>query len=517
MATTAIFVPLALTSSATGAESAAQGAGGAAAFATPQADGARVPLDQLKVTTTQLASGLERPIAITSPDDGSGRLLVAEKAGMVRTYDSESGLSSSALLDISENVSTSGNERGLLGIAPAPDFAETQTLYVAYTAAPDGTLTLARYSLTGAAQDPVGPAAEEVILTQPHSEHANHNGGDVRFGPDGYLYWSLGDGGGGGDPLNSGQDLGTLLGTIVRIDVSSACGERNYCIPDSNPFVDISGARPEIWAYGLRNPWRFSFDPKNGSLWIGDVGQGSAEEVDRIAAGQGGANFGWSCREGQEVFNQDRCEQDADYVDPIFTYPHEDGNCSITGGRVYRGEQFAEMAGGTYVTADYCSGAAWGIRPAADGNGYTSKRIGELPVQVTTFGVGASGELYVANDLPGRLYRVSFETVVSCSVDYQVNSDWGSGFTASVVLTNTGSLPIEGWTLEWSFSSGQQVTNAWNATLTQQEGIVSASNAAWNRTIEPDNSVRFGFRATYEGEKPVPETFTIDGTPCAVN
>ena len=276
-------------------------------------------------------------------------------------------------------------------------------MYVAYTALPAGTLTLSRIQLGN-------PASEQVILTQPHAEFSNHNGGQVAFGRDGYLYWSLGDGGSAADPFASGQNLGTLLGKIVRIDVSPFCqnGGRTYCVPRSNPYVGVAGARPEIWVWGLRNPWRFSLDRDN-SLWIGDVGQGAREEVDHVR--RGGANLGWSCREGTLVFNAERCNASTRYTDPVFEYQSSVEGCSVIGGFVYRGQRFASLVGGTYIATDYCSNIGWAVRANADGTYTGGKLSGEFPIQVTSFGVDAGGEFYVINDLPGGLYTVSFAQV----------------------------------------------------------------------------------------------------------
>jgi glucose/arabinose dehydrogenase len=249
-----------------------------------------------------------------------------------------------------------------------------------------------------------------VLLTQEHAEYGNHNGGQVAFGRDGFLYWSLGDGGHANDPFKAGQDLGTLLGKIVRIDVNRACGAKPYCVPFDNPFVRTAGARPEIWVYGLRNPWRFSIDPADNSLWIGDVGQGLVEEVNHIRPAQRGANLGWSCREGTPVFDPLQCKPGGRYTDPVFEYEHfMTEGCSVTGGVVYRGSRTPE-ARGTYIASDYCSTLAFAVRPKL-GGGYESATIGRFPTQPTAFGTDVHGELYVLSDLPGWLNRVRFERV----------------------------------------------------------------------------------------------------------
>jgi glucose/arabinose dehydrogenase len=366
------------------------------------ADGARhgVPLDQLTVVTTQVADGLVRPVAMVA----AGRqLLIAEKRGTVRVFDPKDGLAADPVLDISDRVNSVANERGLLGIVPAPDFRRTSDVYVAYTRLPDGALTLSRVPLGD-------PTKEEVLLTQDHARFSNHNGGQLAFGRDGYLYWSLGDGGSGGDPDANALNLGTLLGKILRLDVSRSCGELPYCVPRKNPFVNTPGARPEIWAYGLRNPWRFSFD-KDGSLWLADVGQGSFEEINHTRRSiRGGLNFGWSCMEGPSVFNASRCTPDADFTDPVFHYQTGVEGCAVIGGHVYRGKQYARLAFGTYVATDYCRGSAFAVRENRDGT-YQTAAIGQFPVQISSFATDRSGELYAVTDRTGQLHRVGFERV----------------------------------------------------------------------------------------------------------
>ncbi|WP_199434689.1 PQQ-dependent sugar dehydrogenase [Qaidamihabitans albus] len=483
----------------------------AATTSTARAE-ATVPPEQLEITTTAVASGLQRPTAIATPDDGSGRLFIAEKPGTVRQYHPDTGLATQPLLDLSDRVDTSGNERGLLGIAASPGFAADHQLYAAYTSLPDGAVTLSRFTL-----DPAGDAAgsEQVLLSQPHSEYNNHNGGHVTFGPDGHLYLAIGDGGHSGDPFDSGQDLGTLLGKIIRLDVSARCGDRAYCVPEDNPFTRTPGAREEIWSFGLRNPWKYSFDAADGSLWIGDVGQGSFEEVNHVPAGTGGHNFGWSCREGPAEFDEGQCRSDAEYVSPVFSYPSTEG-CSVIGGQVYRGERYAALAGGTYVAADYCSATVWGVRPSGDGS-YDSAVIGTFPVQVTAFGADEAGELYVVNDLPGRLHRVSFEAAEpqrDCSVRYEVDSEWGTGFTASVTVRNTGATAVEEWELEWDFPAGQRIAGAWNTRAAQHDATVSAKGVEWNRDLPITGTVSFGFQATRDGPNTAPTAFTLNGAPC---
>lgn len=474
------------------------------------ADAAAVPLEELTVTATQVAFGLRRPTAVVAPDDGTGRLFIAEKLGTVRVYHPDTGLAADPLLDISGHVNASGNERGLLGIALAPDFTDSQTLYLSYTALPDGAVTVARLNLTGG-----GP---EVLLEQEHSEYTNHNGGEIAFGPDGHLYWSIGDGGGSGDPFNSGQRLDTLLGKVLRLDVSRSCGELPYCIPEDNPFTGVAGARGEIWHYGLRNAWRFSFDPADGSQWIADVGQGRWEEINHLPAGTGGANLGWSCYEGLEIFDADACLPDVEYTDPVFTYPLTGGNCAVIGGQVYRGAEFAGLAAGTYVAADYCSSRAWGVRP--DGNGgYETAQIGELPIQVTAFGVSADGEFYVVNDLPGGLHRVGFEgpePEPGCAVSQRAHS-WGSGMTSEITVTNAGADEIGGWTLTFALPAGHRIVSSWNADFTHTGDVVTASAVPHNATLAPGASATLGLVTSHSGDAAVPAGFALNGETCATS
>ncbi|WP_328894944.1 PQQ-dependent sugar dehydrogenase [Streptomyces sp. NBC_00236] len=466
-----------------------------------------VPLPSLRATTTQVASGLRRPTAVVAPDDGTDRLFITEKSGTVRAYHPRTGLDPEPLIDITSAVDESGNERGLLGIAVPPDFADSRSVYLAYTALPDAAVTVARYRLDD--------ARLEVLLSQPHSEFSNHNGGQLAFGPDGHLYWSIGDGGGSADPLRAGQRLDTLLGKIVRIDVSRSCGTLPYCVPEDNPFVGTPGTREEIWHYGLRNPWRFSFDSVDGSMWIGDVGQGRWEEVDHLSPGQGGLNLGWSCYEGLEKFSGGDCDAGATYTAPVFTYSPYTGGCSVIGGHVYRGRQHAGLVGGTYIATDYCSSTVWALRPDGEG-GYEQAEIGEMPTQVTAIGTTVDGELYAVNDLPGGLHRVSFaQEEPTCRVQPTVRA-WGTGTTVDLTVTNTGSTPVNGWTLRFPLALGQTVTSDWNTDLTQGSNTITAANSSHNATIAPGESITLGYLAAHTGDSSPPPRFTLNGDACAV-
>lgn len=341
-----------------------------------------------------VTDGLAQPVAVAHAADE--RLFVVEQAGVIRLVDS-AGLASQPFLDIRDRVG-SGGERGLLGLAFPSDFASSGRFYAYYTDR-SGTSVLSRFRVS---DDPsrADPASEEVLITQAQPR-ANHNGGQLAFGPDGYLYWGLGDGGGGGDPTNAGQNLATLLGKLLRIDVGPSSG---YAVPPTNPFVTTEGALDEIWAYGLRNPWRFSFDRATGDLYVADVGQNQIEEVNFQSAGSpGGQNYGWNVMEGDACFAPaSGCDQSG-LVLPVFTYRHgPTTGRSITGGYVYRGQAIPELSG-RYLYGDYVSGRVW-VTDAA--SGWEGTLLWDADFSISTFGEDAAGELYVV-DHDGRLYRLA--------------------------------------------------------------------------------------------------------------
>ncbi|MDQ2998884.1 MAG: PQQ-dependent sugar dehydrogenase [Chloroflexota bacterium] len=292
-----------------------------------------------------------------------------------------------------------GRQRaGLARASVSPDYASNGRFFVYYTAS-NGDNTLARYNVSDN-PDVADPASATVLFAQPDFA-ANHNGGMLAFGPDGYLYVGLGDGGGGGDPQDNGQKRSILLGKLLRLDVS---GDKPYTIPADNPWpTGADNARPEIWAYGLRNPWRFSFDRATGDLYIGDVGQNAYEEIDFQPAGAaGGMNYGWSVREALHCFRADTCESSG-MVDPVAEYPHAQG-CSVTGGYVYRGAAFPSLAG-LYIFGDYCSGTIWSLHRDAAG-AWEQRKVLDSGLSISSFGEDEAGELYML-DLGGTLYRVT--------------------------------------------------------------------------------------------------------------
>lgn len=345
--------------------------------------------------TELVVDGLDRPVQVVDPDDDSNRLFIVEQGGAIRVI-REGELLADPFLDLSDRVSCCG-ERGLLSMATHPDFAENGLFVVSYTDT-NGDTVIASYNASAATPDLADPESAELILAL-EQPAANHNGGLVLFGPnDGYLYVGLGDGGGGGG-ANS-QDPGTLLGKMLRIDIDNVEPGQAYAIPADNPLVMTNGARPEIWALGLRNPWRFSFDRDTGDLWIGDVGAGSYEEVNfQAAASPGGENYGWNLMEGPDCRTDAECD---DFVSPRSGFGRESG-CVVTGGFVYRGTAIPELEG-TYLFADYCSGRVWGL-PVDAPAGTVPLGPVETGLQISSFGEDRAGELYVI-DLEGAIYRI---------------------------------------------------------------------------------------------------------------
>jgi len=377
------------------------------------------------VALSEVASGYASPVQITNAGDGSNRLFVVERAGRIKI------LGGGTFLDLSSIV-LSGGEQGLLSVAFPPDYARSGFFYVYFTDARAGNSSnnvLARFRVSGSDPDAADPGSEKILLVFEHPNQTNHNGGQLMFGPDGYLYIGTGDGGGSGDPYENAQNLGSLLGKILRIDVGASLAAAvptpgpyqlylplvaaqagpGYTIPADNPSVDTPGARPEIWAYGLRNPWRFSFDRTTGELWIGDVGQGAWEEIDhQPASSPGGENYGWDCREGTHPYNDTNGDLNVNctgltFVDPVYEYGHTASRCSITGGYVYRGGTYPAL-GGIYFFADYCSGGVWGLQP--DGEAWAaSSELVNSGFGPASFGEDEAGELYLVR-LDGTIFQV---------------------------------------------------------------------------------------------------------------
>jgi glucose/arabinose dehydrogenase len=350
----------------------------------------------------EIVAGLAQPVDIASARDGSGRLFVIEQAGRVRVIVG-TNLQATAFLDITGQTLFSG-EQGLLGLAFHPGYRTNGHFFVYFTNANGSSNVVWRYTATPPSTNVVNPASGAEIIRIAHPVEANHNGGGIQFGPDGYLYFAPGDGGGACDPNNHSQDLGTLLGKMARIDVDSAVP---YAVPPDNPFVGAAGARPEIWATGLRNPFRFSFDRETGDLFIADVGQDAQEEVNFQAAGSpGGQNYGWKCMEGVLSNTCATACATAAMRRPIITYDHvPPGPCwSITGGYRYRGSRIPPLAG-RYFFADYCSSRIWAASEAA-GVWTVGTPLDFADFGISTFGEDECGELYAAHRGNGRIYQI---------------------------------------------------------------------------------------------------------------
>jgi len=347
-------------------------------------------LDTVRLRLARVAA-VDQPVAMAAPA-GDAALYVAEKTGRVRAI-RKGRVDPAPVLDLSSEVS-GGGEQGLLGLAFSLD---RRFLYVYYTDL-GGDVRVVEFAMRGGRAD---PRSRRQLFQVEHSQFSNHNGGQLVVTRDGTLWAGIGDGGGGGDPFGSGQSLRTMLGKIVRVHPRPS-GGRPYGIPRDNPLVGRAGAMPEIWAYGLRNPWRFSFDPANGDLWIGDVGQGTWEEVDHEPAGTGGGrNYGWNRREGAHQFSG---SAPPGLVDPVLEYDHDGGACSVTGGYVYRGARAPGLRG-AYVYGDYCAGWIRAVR--LRGGAVADRRDFGLNLPgLSSFGVDQAGELY-ALSLGGGVYRLT--------------------------------------------------------------------------------------------------------------
>ncbi len=429
-----------------------------------------------------VASGLQNPVDITHAGDGSGRLFVLEQPGRIRVL-KQGNLLPTPFLDITSLV-LFGGERGLLGLAFHPNYEQNGYFYVNYTRKEDGATVVARYRVSNTNPDLADPSSALSLLIVPQP-YANHNGGCLQFGRDGYLYIGMGDGGSGGDPQNYAQNINSLLGKMLRIDVNSG---NPYAIPPDNPYVNRAGA-DEIWALGLRNPWRFSFDRLTGDLYIGDVGQNAWEEVNFQAANAvGGINYGWRCREGAHPYSSSPPCNDANFLatltDPFTEYSHSEGY-SVTGGFVYRGALYPNLYG-TYFFADYVNGKIWSIKKLSDSPLTWSPRTLEIQAgfNISAFGEGEDGELYIANYNQGKIHRL---TDPSGPVNYRdalkdsqkiVSSVWAD---PNEVVTYT----IELKNNTQATFAGAILTDTLPASLTYVWGSFSASNGTVDDSQPP--------------------------------
>jgi len=368
------------------------------AGASPGPSSSSRDLSDLHVSLEKFTSVEGGPLAIAAPDDGSGRLFIVAQDGRIWLVDKEGNVHADPVVDLRDRL-TSGGEQGLLGLALHPGFPDDPRAFVNYTDQ-SGDSVIASLNLDPDDPDRLDPASEQRILfiDQPYP---NHNGGNLLFGPDGYLYAFFGDGGSGGDPQGNGQNRDALLGKVLRLDIDHPRGSDAYSNPDGNPFLD-GGGRPEVWLVGLRNPWRSSFDRETGDLWIGDVGQGAWEEVDVARAGVGGLNLGWNRMEGNHCYPPGSDCSTEGLTTPVSEYSHDKG-CTVVGGYVYRGSKYLDLDG-VYLFADYCSGRIFALDPATDGF-REPVEVGNADTNISSFGEDAAGELYITH-LNGDVSRV---------------------------------------------------------------------------------------------------------------
>lgn len=399
---------------------------------------------QVDVTLELYKDGFNSPVDLAHA--GDERLFVVEQSGRIKIIAADGTIQNQPFLNLNNRISSGGGEQGLLGLAFHPDYANNRYFYVNYTA---GNLStrISRFTASADNPDEADPASEQVILefSQPFG---NHNGGDIAFGPDGFLYIGTGDGGSGGDPQGFSQNRQSLLGKMLRIDVTT--DPDNYIIPADNPFVNDDETLDEIWALGLRNPWRYSFDQLTGDLWNGDVGQNAREEINfQSGESTGGENYGWNCREGVIPYTNpgSACNGASGFTEPAFDYTQNGGNgCSVTGGFVYRGCAYPELYG-NYVFADFCSGRFWTtIGNPADG--FTTDEALDSGLSISTFGEDVNNELYAVN-YQGEIYRVQSGVPLTVVIveDNDLLSASTNG-TATAYQWNLDNTPIAGATME---------------------------------------------------------------------
>lgn len=431
-------------------------------------------LAQPKIQLANFASGFSRPVDIAHC--GDSRLFIVQQNGSIWVVDSLGNKLPQPFLDIDARVNSTGNEQGLLGLAFHPNYAQNGYFYVHYSQNGTGDTRVSRFSRDSVDANKADPNSELIILEQ-DQPYSNHNGGCLKFGPDGYLYTGLGDGGSGGDPLNNGQTKNTLLAKILRIDINSSSPAGNYAIPADNPFVNDPAFRPEIWSWGLRNPWRFSFDRLTGDMWIGDVGQNAREEIDFEPANTPGRNYGWRCYEGTQTYNNSGCPPASSFIPPAYAYANPSIGCSITGGFIYRGSKYADLYG-VYLFADYCSGRVWGTRRNADGT-FTTNELANLgDYEFSSFGEDRNGELYVALLSSGKVQKIT----EICS-PFQVES---ATVTDTICPGNNGAITINmigtTGTVNYAWSNGTTGTNIISAVLPGTYTVTATNGNGCSRT-----------------------------------
>ncbi|MEM7102614.1 MAG: PQQ-dependent sugar dehydrogenase [Bacteroidota bacterium] len=452
------------------------------------------------IELVQYAGGYDQPVAIVNA--GDDRLFIVEQDGAIMIIEGNGTQLPTPFLDIDPIVNSGASERGLLGLAFHPDYTNNGYFYVNYTNS-SGDTRISRFSVNGSNPNLADTNSEVILMTidQPYN---NHNGGDIHFGPDGYLYIGMGDGGLGGDPGNRSQNPQNLLGKMLRIDVDSG---NPYGIPPDNPFVGDPSTLDEIWSLGLRNPWRFSFDRETDDMWIGDVGQNAWEEIDFEPAGTGGLNYGWRCYEGNATFNTSGCGAASNYVFPVAVTSHSGVTCrSITGGFVYRGAQYPNLYG-HYLYADYCMGNIWSITPDGEG-GWNNVELANLQnFEWSTFGEDLNGELYIAALDEGNIYRITelctgFSAVATVEhetcqgdadggVDLQI--DGGSG--AVEVVWSNGSENVDQSNLTAGIYT-VTITDDLGCTLIEEIEILNSSPDAPQLSVNGPTDVCFGESVT---------------------
>jgi uncharacterized repeat protein (TIGR01451 family) len=474
---------------------------------TPPEAGANGAIDWPEIELVEIETGFDYPVHITHAGDGSGRIFVVEQAGVIRIIKNGT-LLGTPFLNISARVNFSGNpndEQGLLSVAFPPDYASKNYFYVYYTNN-SGDNVVTRFFIDDPINTPdeADPNSEQPVLYLNHPSNSNHNGGQLAFGPnDGYLYLAPGDGGSSNDPPNNAQTTSTLLGKILRLDVETG-SPATYTIPASNPFTQTA-ALDEIWALGLRNPWRFSFDRQTGDLYIGDVGQGAREEVDfQPAASVGAENYGWKILEGTICGTPSSgCTPPANYVPPIADYPRSSPDCSVTGGYAYRGQLYYRMQG-VYFYGDFCSGRIRALK--YDGSAWQGLLLLDTPQSISTFGEDEAGNLYLAHRAGsgnGAIYQIVDTGVANLSPSTKTVSptggDPGQTFTFTITLINNGQPLTQTTFVTDTLPAGlAYVPNTLAApfgTYDDTGGLLT-----WEGLLNPTPTVQITFQVTATGE-----------------
>ncbi len=467
-------------------------------------------LDPSNLSFQEITGGLTEPTFITHARDGSGRIFVVEQPGRIRIIKNGT-LLATPFLDIHTILKATGSEQGLLALAFHPSYGTNGKFYVAYTAPRSGDstgsiLTLEQFSVSAGNPDLANPGSGSILLTIDHPVNSNHNGGTLAFGQDGYLYWSTGDGGSGGDPPNNAQNLSRLLGKILRLDVNSGSP---YGIPTTNPFFSSNdpNVKKEIWAYGFRNPWRLSFDRLTHDLYIGDVGQSTREEIDFQPAGSaGGENYGWRVMEGSLCFNPaSGCDRSGKVL-PVAEYDHSLG-CSVTGGYVYRGSNFPSLAG-YYFYGDFCSGRLFSLINNPQ-TGWTATQLVDTPYSISTFGEDEQGELYLANYATGKIYNLQYQEPVQ-----QLEKDSGGVYRPSngaLYLKNSNTTGFADVAINYGLPGDYPVVGDWDGNGTVTIGIYR--NGSFY--LRNSNTIGFAdivFPFGLPGDQPVAGDWNNDGT-----